>query len=100
VIVPEDCTSCGACCHSDQSDYIAVFGVDEARMDARALALTEQRDGRRFMRFAGGRCIALEEAQGRWLCAIYGMRPDACRWLERGSGTCQQMIAAHQLVRR
>ena len=93
VAVPEDCTRCGACCFSKQDDYIALFDVDVARLDAAALALTHERDGRRVMRFSEGRCEALVRRDDRLVCGIYAMRPDACRWLERGSGQCRAQLA-------
>lgn len=88
-----DCLTCGACCFSERLDYIEVFAVDRARMDAQARALTTERGGRRFMRASpsrGGRhCAALApESAGRFPCAIYACRPDACRWLQVGSGEC------------
>lgn len=63
-------------------------------MDSVALALTVTRDDRHFMRFASGRCEALRSEGGRLLCSIYAQRPDACRWLERGSGMCLDVLAA------
>ncbi len=89
--VPE-CTRCGACCFSERDDYIEVFAVDLARMDDAARALTHTRDGRRFMRFAAGRCTALARDGDRLVCAIYPMRPDACRWLQRESGECLAQV--------
>lgn len=68
-------------------------------MDEAALALTETDGDRRIMRFEEGRCLALDLREGRFRCRIYPMRPDACRWLERGSGICRSMIAARALVR-
>lgn len=68
-------------------------------MGARSLALTAEVDGQRVMRFSQGRCVALEQVEGRWLCQIYPERPDACRWLERGSGTCLEIIQARDLIR-
>jgi Fe-S-cluster containining protein len=90
---PEDCTSCGCCCFSTDERYIAVFEVDRARMDARALALTQEIAGRRYMRFEGGRCVALQLDGGRYTCSIYLARPDPCRWLQRASGECLSQIA-------
>ena len=92
-VVPSDCCDCGACCFSDDERYIAVFAVDQARMGDHALAFTQLVEGRRCMRFKGGRCTALREAAGRWHCAIYDVRPDSCRWLARGSGHCLADIA-------
>lgn len=100
--VPADCTACGCCCFSTEADYIRVFGADEARMDAAALALTcAGRDGR-VMRFVDGRCVALqiEADPPRFTCRIYAARPDCCRWLQRGSGECQAQLAAKAAARR
>ena len=84
-----DCVTCGACCFSSEPGYIELFSIDRARMDERALSLTECHEDRCFMRFRQGRCVALAvEPSGRFPCAIYPMRPDACRWLEPGSGEC------------
>ena len=90
--VPE-CTDCGACCHSDDPHWIQVFEVDARRMDPPATRLTHHLDGRRFMRFAAGRCEALVIGDGA-RCSIYEQRPDACRWLTRGSSTCRAILAA------
>ena len=68
-------------------------------MGPEALALTSDDDGERVMRFAGGRCVALHQVDGRWLCRIYPERPDACRWLERGSGACLDIIQVRDLIR-
>jgi uncharacterized protein len=93
--VPE-CTDCGACCFNDHYAYVRVFGIDEERMDARALGFTHVVEGQRFMRFENGRCaaLALDPAKGRVACTIHPERPDVCRWLERGSGECRSQIAA------
>jgi Fe-S-cluster containining protein len=87
-----ECTSCGCCCFSTAPEYIRVFEVDEARMGGAELAFTEEVEGKRVMRFRDGRCGALEVRDGRYLCSIYEMRPDACRWLEPGSGACREHI--------
>jgi Fe-S-cluster containining protein len=92
------CTACGACCFTDRADWIAVFAVDEARMDPAALALTHLVDGRRFMRVRDGRCAALGVAGGQYLCGIYASRPDACRWLERSGGECLVQIRDKRAV--
>jgi hypothetical protein len=65
------------------------------------------------MRLDEGRCAALVvEIAGeapRFTCAIYDVRPDACRSLERGSGACRgerhekgdrPLLAAARLVRQ
>jgi Fe-S-cluster containining protein len=95
VEVPTKCTDCGCCCFSNEPDYIAVFEVDWQRMGPKARALCLERNGRRFMRFAAGRCSALElSSGGSATCSIYLERPDACRWLEQGSGECRRQITA------
>jgi hypothetical protein len=91
--VPDDCTRCGSCCFSERDDYIAVFAVDEARMDASTLQRTHLRAGRRFMRFSEGRCDALKREGDRLVCSIYAMRPDVCRWLLKDSGECRAQVA-------
>jgi len=88
-----DCTRCGACCFSREADYIQVFHADEERMSDAALAFTHMLDEQRVMRFADGRCTALKLESGRFLCAIYPERPDACRWLVVDSGACHEQIA-------
>jgi Fe-S-cluster containining protein len=89
-----ECTACGTCCFSTLPEYVRVFGCDWDRMDERARSFTHFLGNRCYMRLDEGRCAALEiEAVGpagpRFTCAIYEVRPDACRALERGSGTCR-----------
>ena len=92
--VPE-CTACGACCFSSLPEYVRVFGYDMDRMDDEARGYTEFLGNRCFMRMEHGRCGALRIDPGgpdrapRFTCAIYEMRPDVCRSLERGSGACR-----------
>jgi uncharacterized protein len=95
---PSDCTACGACCFTDRHDWVPVFGVDVERMDARARALTREIDGRRFMHIEHGRCAALTLVGGRYLCSIYPQRPDACHWLQRGSGECLVQVREKRTV--
>ncbi|EYF04929.1 YkgJ family cysteine cluster protein [Chondromyces apiculatus] len=89
--VPEDCTTCGACCFSTLPEYIRVFGIDHERMDDTAQALTHFVGNRCFMKIEDGHCAALrlDPVEGRFLCSIYAMRPDCCRALDRGSGACR-----------
>ena len=111
VVASHDCTLCGACCSAGSPRYIPVFGIDEERMDDRALALTWVDDGCRFMRFEAvregeqppdvpereapeaSRCVALRSARDRLICGIYRMRPDACRWLLPGGSLCLQQCS-------
>ena len=71
-------------------------------MDDRALALTRiDAAGARYLVFKEGRCAALglHPTTNQVGCTIYEMRPDACRWLERGSGECRSQLAAKWAVR-
>ncbi len=88
--VPE-CTACGACCFSTLPEYVRVFGYDWDRMTERAQAYTHFLGNRCYLRVEEGHCAALVIDPGApsFRCAIYEVRPDACRALERGSGACQ-----------
>ncbi|MEM1032473.1 MAG: YkgJ family cysteine cluster protein [Myxococcota bacterium] len=100
VAEPPACTACGGCCHSDDPRWIQVFGADEDRLtaDERETLTVVAEDGARFMRFvargsgAPRRCIALRVDATGARCGIYARRPDACRWLQRGSGLCRELI--------
>lgn len=107
--VPE-CTACGTCCFSTLPEYVRVFGCDLDRMDDRAQAYTHFLGNRCYMRIEDGRCAALviDPRARRFTCAIYEMRPDVCRSLERGTGAClgerqekgeRPLLAAERLVR-
>lgn len=89
--VPDDCTSCGACCFSLAPDYLRVFGSDYERLAADAERFTHFIGNRVYMRLEDGHCAALQivAETGRFACGIYERRPDVCRWLERGSGHCR-----------
>jgi Fe-S-cluster containining protein len=91
VPVPDDCTTCGACCFSRTPDYLRVFGTDYERLADDAELLTHVIGNRVYMRLAEGHCAALRivPETGKYLCGIYERRPDVCRWLERGSGYCR-----------
>jgi Fe-S-cluster containining protein len=106
-----ECTACGACCFSTLPEYVRVFGVDLDRMDDRARAYTDFTGNRCFMRLEDGRCTALviDPSGPRFTCAIYEMRPDVCRSLERGSGACaadrhekreRPLLAVERLLQR
>lgn len=91
--VPE-CVCCGTCCFSNAPDYLRVLGVDYERLGDDAERLTHFIENKAYMRLEGGHCVALEvHESGRFLCSVYERRPDVCRWLERGSGTCRGEIA-------
>lgn len=87
--VPE-CTRCGACCFSQNEEYLAVLGVDHERLGDDAERLTQFIGNRRYMRISSGHCAALvyHEERAEFLCSVYERRPDVCHWLERGSGQC------------
>jgi uncharacterized protein len=91
--VPE-CTACGTCCFSTLPEYVRVFGYDWDRLDERARAYTHFLGNRCYLRLDEGHCAALVIDPGRdggprFVCAIYEVRPDACRALERGGGACR-----------
>lgn len=90
-----DCQDCGACCFANTPRYIQVWGVDYDRLGEIAEEVTTIVDGRRYLRMQDGRCAALriDPATRRFACSIYERRPDACRWLERGSSHCHAQIA-------
>jgi Fe-S-cluster containining protein len=89
--IPDDCTTCGACCFSRAPDYLRVFGADHERLGDHAEKLTHFLGNRMYMRLEHGHCAALTvvPGTGQYLCSIYERRPDVCRWLERGSGHCR-----------
>lgn len=86
---PPPCLECGACCFSNLETSIRVTGNDYERLGAAAEDLVHFVGNRAYMRLAGGHCAALRiERQGRFQCAVYERRPDACRNLERESPQC------------
>ncbi len=89
-----ECVACGSCCLSERQDYLELFKVDRDRMDSGARQHTRSDGARRFMKIEQGRCTALriDSIAQQLRCAIYPMRPDVCRWLERGSGACFEQI--------
>jgi Fe-S-cluster containining protein len=95
---PRDCTDCGCCCFSDEREWVPVYGVDVARMGAQAETYTTILGDRRSMRFREGRCVALALRDDRWICSIYEVRPDACRWLQRGSALCRDKWTEKRVV--
>ena len=68
-----------------------VFGIDFDRMDERGRTFVEFLGNRVFMRMREGRCTALtiDPVALTYVCAIYAMRPDVCRSLERGASGCR-----------
>ncbi len=86
---PPPCLECGACCFSDLPDYVRVDGDDYARLGDDAEAWVSWKGNRCYLRMHEGHCAALQvEPGGRFVCAIYELRPATCRELERGSPAC------------
>jgi Fe-S-cluster containining protein len=108
--IPSDCLLCGTCCFSNLPEYIRVFGIDYDRLDDAARAYTHFIGNRCYMQIDDGHCAALQiQENGRFVCRIYPQRPDVCRSLERGSGSCagelaekrdRPLLALEKLVRR
>jgi hypothetical protein len=92
-----ECARCGCCCFSAEPGYIRLYAVDLERLGERVPELTAAWGEGRAMRFEAGRCVALryDEAAGCFSCAIHAERPDACRWLTPGSGTCRHDREGH-----
>ena len=97
-----DCQSCGACCCNIDENRAERY-VDYVEVGARAALtrhpallrrLTVVNDaGERHMRLRGReqRCVALHGRLGvRVACAIYALRPAACRRVEPGSRECRR----------
>jgi uncharacterized protein len=79
--------TCGACCFGPHDRYIAILPEDAGRAIPRD-ALTES-DGRLYMTMKDGHCAQLLRAEGGGLvCAVYDMRPEACRGMRAGSFEC------------
>lgn len=106
-----DCQACGACCcNSDQNkaerfvDYVEVLKRDALRKEARLLRKLTVVNGRgeRHLALRGReqRCVALEGKLGdRVACAIYSLRPSACRKVEAGSKECRERRAERGIGR-
>lgn len=74
-------------------DYVRVTGDDHERLGADAAALTHFIGNRCYMRMhKDGHCGALRVGDGRFVCSVYGNRPQVCRDLERGSPVCEAEI--------
>jgi Fe-S-cluster containining protein len=94
VPAPDDCQRCGLCCFSPGTAYIRVTGEDWSRLGAAADRWAHFVGHRAYMRMSGGHCAALRrdvKAAGlvSFACAIYPLRPQTCRELERGSPQCE-----------
>jgi len=83
----DDCTRCGACCFGTHERYIALLPEDRGR--AIPPALTNEIEGRRYMKMCGGHCAELVATpDARLVCGIYDARPEACRAFRAGSFEC------------
>lgn len=96
-----DCQTCGACCCNTERNirmgsqaYVEVARADELYRQHRAvLKQVAHRDDGGFwhLKIVGDnhRCIALEGEPGEAVsCAIYKLRPSACRSVEAGGEEC------------
>ncbi len=100
IAVPE-CQSCGACCFGPGVRYVRVTGDDYARLGEHAERLTVFIENRCYMRMEGGHCAALAiDAEGRFACRVYTLRPEVCRTLARGSGECQAELIQKRELRQ
>ncbi|MCV2880838.1 YkgJ family cysteine cluster protein [Actibacterium sp. XHP0104] len=82
-----DCTQCGACCFGGHDRYIVLLEQDTNRNIPPAL--TNEIDGRRYMKMQNGHCAQLCAAPGGQLnCGVYDQRPEACRAFRSGSFEC------------
>ncbi|WP_158585593.1 YkgJ family cysteine cluster protein [Pseudooceanicola sediminis] len=82
-----DCVACGACCFGGHDKYIQLFAEDLDRgLPDRAVVTLE---GKTYMKMEGGHCAQLIPLPGGGLaCAVYSMRPTACRAFRAGSFEC------------
>ena len=97
-----DCQTCGACCcNTDENraegyvDYVEVAARARLRRHPvllRRLTVLNAK-GERHMKLRGAeqRCVALQGRLGRRVsCAIYELRPSACRTVQPGSRECRR----------
>lgn len=83
-----DCLACGACCHDSHvilsEEDLARFR-EAGREELTSDAYTVEREGRVTLRFLGPAC---QHLGGDNACAIYPIRPGACRAFVAGSEAC------------
>ncbi len=84
-LTADDCLSCGACCRHG-FDLVQV-GPREPLVAARPDLVVRDGFGHHVPR-PDGRCAALDPADDRWPCAVYPLRPRACREFEVGGDAC------------
>lgn len=107
-----DCQRCGACCCNLPSNQAEGF-IDWVEIEPRAPLLRRadlvkklvrfSDDGTPHLRQVSGAqrgatmsCIALRGALGRDVsCSIYHLRPQPCRTVQPGDGSCLEARAAH-----
>lgn len=88
-MIPE-CSNCGACCCMRWSWPV----LRRDRSDAARIPKALVREDLPLMRTVGDRCVALQGVPGAGVaCAVYNVRPEACRKFERGSVLCLEAIA-------
>jgi Fe-S-cluster containining protein len=101
-----DCQACGACCTNPGEnrregfrDWVAIEARDVILRRPRARALVVYNAaGEPHMRLDGERCAALRGRLGeRVACAVYDIRPRACRRVEPGDDRCRQYRAERGL---
>jgi Fe-S-cluster containining protein len=80
-----DCRVCGACCCHRWSWPV----LRRDRSDAVGIPVEMVREDLPLMRTVGDRCVALEGVVGvRCGCAVYPVRPEACRGFVPGGVLC------------
>ena len=103
-----DCRRCGACCtNPDENaregrfDYVPVEARARllSRRDLLRKYVAQDAAGAPHLRLtADGRCSALRGALGRRVsCAIYALRPKACRRVQPGDGDCLRARAERNI---
>lgn len=101
-----DCQSCGACCVNPlenagegRVDYVPVESGARllSRKDLVRKFIASDAAGKPHLKMlADGHCSALRGALGtRVHCAIYHLRPKACRRVQPGDGDCLRARREH-----
>jgi uncharacterized protein len=96
-----DCQDCGACCmnprdnqREGRTDYVPVEATARLlsqRDLVRKFVSADATPGPHLRMLSSGRCAALRGAPGRRVgCAIYHLRPKACRTVQPGDADCQR----------
>ncbi len=82
-----DCAACGACC---REGFHAVSVEPEDAVNLVRPDLISADGEFRYLDRPGGRCVGLNPGGPPWRCAIYAIRPHACRDFEVGADACLQ----------